>query len=142
MTAPCPICDVAAGKVTPVGGAISREHGFLFHAALDPRPVAGWMTLAPERHVEGFDALTEGEAGTLGTLLARGVGAVKAITGAPKIYVACFAEVVPHLHLHLVPRGPDVPAADRGPRYLFDLAPRSDAETVARTARAIVERLR
>jgi diadenosine tetraphosphate (Ap4A) HIT family hydrolase len=62
--------------------------------------------------------------------------------GAERVHVAVFAEAVPHLHVHLVPRGPEVPPEDRGPGFLFDRAPRVSPERADALARAIVARLR
>src|SRR5438067_10710357 len=100
----CLFCDLSRGRLAPPSDAIHRASGVLFCGSLDPRLVAGWMVLAPERHVENWDDLTEAEAVALGHLIRRGVAAVRKITGAPKVYVASFAEAVPHLHVHLFPR--------------------------------------
>jgi len=138
----CPICCVAVGARTPPGGAPVREAGFLVLGSLDARRVAGWMVIAPERHVVGWDALSSEEASLLGDLIRRASAAIKAETGAERVYTAHFSEVVPHLHVHLVPRGPLVPKEDRGPGFLFDKAPRADALEADAAARRILARLR
>jgi diadenosine tetraphosphate (Ap4A) HIT family hydrolase len=83
--------------------------------------------LKPLRHCEGLEALTEAEAAALGPLLRRICHALKAVTGAAKIYSLFLGEAVAHLHIHLIPRAPDHPEAFRGPR-IFELHRRA-AET-------------
>jgi diadenosine tetraphosphate (Ap4A) HIT family hydrolase len=139
--ASCVFCDLGAGRLAPPGGALHREGGLLLAGSLDPRPVAGWCVVAPARHVAGWDALEPAEAAALGGLLRRAAAAVRAATAAERVYVASFAEAVPHLHVHLFPRGAGVPAEARGPRFLFDGAPRATAAEVAASARAVVERV-
>lgn len=130
----CPFCN------PPEEAA--RESGFLFLPSQDPARVEGWMVLAPERHVEGWDRLTPKESRVLGDLIRRGVQSVRAATGAPKVYVAVFAEQVPHLHVHLFPRGPGVPPERRGPRLLFEATRGATAESTAAAAAAILETFR
>lgn len=38
---------------------------------------------------------------------------LKRVSAAEQVYVCCFTEVVPHLHIHLIPRAPG--AEVRGP---------------------------
>ena len=37
-----------------------------------------------------------------------------------RVYTALFAESVAHVHIHLIPRAPDLPQAQYGP-HIFDL---------------------
>jgi len=128
----CPFCGAIAG-----GASVE---GIRFLGSLDPKPVEGWMVAAPARHVEGFDELTEAEARALGDVVRRGVAAIRAVTGVPKVYLSAFAEKVPHLHVHLFPRVAETPEERRGPRYLFDGAPRSTAARAKEVAAEILRR--
>lgn len=119
------------------GGAVLE--GFTVRPAAEP--VIGWMIVAPERHLEGWDALAGEDAAALGRLLRRTVAAVRAATRAPKVYVAHFAEVVPHFHVHVIPRPEAVPPEDRGARMLFERAPRAAPEAAAAAAREILARI-
>jgi diadenosine tetraphosphate (Ap4A) HIT family hydrolase len=80
--------------------------------------LAGWLVLVPRRHVTGLDELSPLEAQRLGELLRAGSIAMRAVVGCEKTYVMLFAEAegFSHLHVHLVPRMPDIPVDHRGPQ--------------------------
>lgn len=79
--------------------------------------LAGWVVLAPLRHVHSLTELTPEEATALGALLRESSIALERVTGCVKTYVMLFAEAegFAHLHVHVVPRMPDQPADRRGP---------------------------
>jgi diadenosine tetraphosphate (Ap4A) HIT family hydrolase len=95
--------------------------------------VPGWLIVAPLRHVESVDALTTEEQAALMPLVAEVSAALRLETPTEKVYVAVFAEVVPHLHVHVIARPPDLPLAARGPQ-VFSAPPvgTREAEDVAR----------
>jgi diadenosine tetraphosphate (Ap4A) HIT family hydrolase len=70
------------------------------------------------------DELTAPEARALGPLLQRACAALRAATGAERVYTLFLGEAVAHLHFHLIPRAPDLPPELRGPR-VFELLRRS-----------------
>jgi diadenosine tetraphosphate (Ap4A) HIT family hydrolase len=80
--------------------------------------LAGWMIVTPIRHVESLDELSEEEASALGKLLRLLSKAMISSLGASKTYVLCFTEAVPHFHLHVLPRMPDLPDDRTGPAIL------------------------
>ena len=88
----------------------------------------GWLVLLPRRHVTSIAELTPAEAAELGPLLHRLSQALQAAVGCTKTYVMQFAEAdgFSHVHFHLVPRMPDLPADHRGPRVFHYLTRPSD----------------
>ena len=73
--------------------------------------------------------MTSEESGALGPLIQRLSAAVEAVTGAAKCYVVFLAEApgFEHLHIHVIPRLPDMPAARTGIEAMKYLAqPESD----------------
>ncbi|MBO3740209.1 HIT family protein [Actinoplanes flavus] len=89
----------------------------------------GWLVLVPRRHATSIAELTDEEASTLGTWQVRLSRALQEVTGCVKTYVVQFAEKegFAHVHFHIVPRMPDLPAERRGPgvfRYLNDTGAR------------------
>ncbi|MFF5228317.1 HIT family protein [Dactylosporangium sp. NPDC000521] len=78
----------------------------------------GWLVLVPRRHVTAIADLTDAEAAALGVWQVRLSRALAAVTGCVKTYVVQFAEKegFAHVHFHIVPRMPDLPADHRGPR--------------------------
>lgn len=131
----CALCGIASGAVPPPGPAPLARGSFLVHAKPEPGAHVGWLLVVPRRHVEQIADLTEEEARSLGPLLRETAEALRAETGAAKTYVACFAEVVPHLHFHVVARASDAPEDTRGPRAFLAAAP-EPADEAARAALA------
>ncbi len=65
--------------------------------------ITGFAHLEPHRHIPFITDLDGPEAASLGGVLARCTSAIRAATGADKIYVYVFGDRVPHLHLNLAP---------------------------------------
>ena len=76
----------------------------------------GWIVLVTRRHIESVDQLTDAEAEALGYLLKTVSVFLKSYLGCTKTYIMQFAEHPqhPHVHFHVVPRMPDIPAANVG----------------------------
>jgi len=110
------------------------------HPKLEPGGVPGWMVVAPLRHVEAVDALTSEEQAALMPLVAQVAAALRLETPAEKVYVAAFAERLPHFHVHVIARPPDLPEADRGPS-VFALAPPVDSRQSEAVGRRVLARL-
>ncbi|KJE20798.1 HIT family hydrolase, diadenosine tetraphosphate hydrolase [Frankia torreyi] len=91
----------------------------------------GWLVLVSRRHVTSPAELTEAEAAELGVLTWRLSRALVEVTGCVKTYVAAFSEAAgfEHLHIHVVPRAADLPAAAQGPD-VFTFLRRPEAEWV------------
>jgi diadenosine tetraphosphate (Ap4A) HIT family hydrolase len=98
------------------------------------------MVVAPLRHVESVDALTGEEQAALMPLVAQVAAALRMETATEKVYVAAFSEVLPHFHVHVIARPPDLPLADRGPR-VFAAAPTVEARRADEVGRRVLARL-
>jgi len=120
----CYACNVTAqGDDAPRWERIyADEHWRVAHAY--DSSLLGWLVVLARRHVESLADLTEQEAAALGPLLRSLSAALRAETGASKSYVMLFAEHPrhQHLHIHVVPRMPDLPADRRGPEIFHYLA--------------------
>jgi diadenosine tetraphosphate (Ap4A) HIT family hydrolase len=84
----------------------------------------GWLVVIPTSHVESIADLSDSAASELG-LLQRAISiAHREVLGAMKSYVMFFAEAegFAHLHVHVVPRMPDQPTAERGPNIFSRLS--------------------
>ena len=140
--APCSECDLAAGG-SALDVAPLRRGPFLVHARPEPPPVPGWMVVAPTRHVEQVDELTAEELLALGPLLGQVAAALRSCTPTAKVYVSVFAEVLAHLHVHVIARPPGLASEMLGPRiFQASAEPGSEAGTVcAAVARAVLARL-
>jgi diadenosine tetraphosphate (Ap4A) HIT family hydrolase len=120
----CFSCDQqAAGSMPPREDVIHTDHWRVAHAFNSTLP--GWLVVLPTRHIASFTELTPEAADELGGLVRRLSAALLVVTGCVKTYLMQFSEAegFSHLHLHLVPRLPDLPEDARGPRvftYLTD----------------------
>ena len=81
--------------------------------------VPGWLFLELRRHAEGPMGMDPAEAGEVGHHLVELSAAIRAATGAEKVYVVAFGEVYAHFHLLLLPRMPFAPPEETGPALLL-----------------------
>jgi diadenosine tetraphosphate (Ap4A) HIT family hydrolase len=117
-----------------------RRGRFAVFPRLEPPPVPGWLVLAPLRHVEQWDALDETERREIGPLVAEVAAALRAETPTARVYVSAFGEVLPHFHVHVVARPPELPAEMHGPRVFLAEGGATDREC-AELARRVYARL-
>lgn len=140
----CLGCDLISGARLSPGGPLLRRHGFLLHAVAAPSPLRGWLVLTALRHVRGLYELDPAEASGLGALAAEVMRAQRAVLGAEHVYAFAIGDVLPHLHLHLVPRFSETPERLRGRRCFdfleADVVPEDQlAEAAARISRTLLE---
>ena len=137
----CEECAIVSGKLVPRGEAPVVRDVFVIHPRPDDGAVPGWIIVAPQRHVEQIDQLSPRELTALGPLLGEVAAALRAETGAEKVYVSIFAEILAHLHVHVIARTGDIPADQRGPRVFLTTAP-ADTGKSTETGRRVLARLR
>ena len=137
----CLACRANGGEVQPPGGVIYDDGFWRVEHMLAPAVLPGWLIVKPLRHVESLSELTPLEAGALGPLLVRVTAALEAVTGAARVYACLYAEVVRHVHFHLIPRGAALPDAARG-AAIFALPAEAAAGACATVARRVADRLR
>jgi len=141
----CYSCDqqAAVASLPPREDVVHTQHWRVAHAFNSSLP--GWLVVLPTRHVTSFTQLSAQAADELGGLVTRLSAALEQVTGCVKTYLMQFSEAegFSHLHLHLVPRGPDHPQEARGPRvftYLVDdpsdALTETERDTVALALRA------
>ena len=137
----CLFCDIQQGLIASVGGVLYEDdlvYAHHYHFGEEPTYL-GHLLIETKRHTPDFAELTPTEAQAIGLLIARLSNALKACTGAEKVYAVFYGEVTPHLHVHLTARYPGTPA-----EYLrwniedWPGAPRGNADQIA----ALCQRLR
>jgi len=119
-TTDCVACQANRGEIVPPGGALYEDGLWRLEHTFEPFPMVGWLVLKPLRHVESLADLTPDEAAALGPLLRRITAAMTETLAPARVYSVLLAEAVAHVHIHLIPRAPDLPKEYRGPR-VFDL---------------------
>ncbi len=106
----CPVCTKHRAPLTPI--ITSGEHAVLVHYPCgpdSPTVYKGHLFVESRRHVTSFADLSEEEAAEMGRLMAHGGRLLKEHLGAEQVYVFTIGHIVPHLHVHLVPRYPNTP---------------------------------
>jgi histidine triad (HIT) family protein len=107
----CLFCATYKDHLEGVGGII-YEDPFLYahhYYGGEGHDYLGHLMLKTKRHAPGFADLTEVEAQAIGLAVTRLSSALKICTGAEKVYVEAYGEIVPHLHLHLTARYSETP---------------------------------
>lgn len=135
----CYSCEIeSAGEPLPPRERV-YDDGLWRVAHAVSATLPGWLVLLPKRHLTSLAELTPAEAAGLGPLLQRVSLALAEVTGAVKTYVALFAEAegFEHLHLHVVPRAPDLPADRHGPR-IFAYLSKDESEWLPEEERDLV----
>ena len=127
-----------AGRPVPPGGHVVDDgtwrvgHG---PTAYWPR---GTLLIESRRHFLDYSEISPEEAASLGVLVRRLTGPLKAVTGAPRVHVWSCMEGTAHFHMWLVPRVQEV-ASGRAfignPGYCAE----TEAEQVVDALRAALE---
>jgi diadenosine tetraphosphate (Ap4A) HIT family hydrolase len=114
----CFVCRKHAGREAHPPGGYFYEDAY-WKVGHGPPQMVGLGTLVIEsaRHYLDFAEMTTDEAASYGPLLAKLYVALKAETGAERIYTTVFLEGTPHFHAWLHPRLPDEQM--RGPASLM-----------------------
>ena len=94
---------------------LRSEHWRVAHAFDTQLP--GWLIIVASRHVTSLAELSADAGIELGRLQWALSLALREVVGCQKTYVMQFSEAegFAHLHVHLVPRMPDLAEAYRGP---------------------------
>lgn len=120
-----------SAHILPANARIAVRPGWRVAHAIECA-LPGWLVLVAARHITRFTDLTTTEAAELGTLSWQVARALQTVTGCEKTYVAAFGEAAgfEHLHVHVVPRSPDLTASERGPA-VFSYLRRPETEWVS-----------
>ena len=132
--ADCPFCEwlLRGGAKPPT----VYEDEYLVATLCDVPITPGHTQIIFKTHYHELAAVATDDSARMGSLIPLISGAIKNAFGAEMVYVACIAEVVRHVHFHLVPR---YASSVKG----FDLlaGPRIPLERVEETLAALHEQL-
>jgi diadenosine tetraphosphate (Ap4A) HIT family hydrolase len=118
----CYSCNLERAAESPARERILVTDQWRVAHAFDTS-LPGWLVAVPRRHLRSLGELDAAEAAELGPLLTDLTRALQDVTGCVKTYVILLAEAegFAHLHFHVVPRMPDQPPEERGPRIFARL---------------------
>jgi histidine triad (HIT) family protein len=139
----CFVCRKHRGEISIPGGAI-YEDDLVYSGHVQIREgqstaYLGYLMVEPKRHAPGLADLKDAEAQALGLLVARLSRVLKISEKAEHVYAFVLGDLVPHLHIHIVPRYPGAPREYWGVRVdEWPDAPRGGSPEIA----ALCARLR
>jgi len=134
--ADCPLCaDPSKGMTLIADGAITRAY-------LQPSAsFRGYCILVLKRHAVELDDLSAEERTALIEDIARVAHAIRAVCRPAKINYEILGNVVPHVHVHIIPRYTTDPTWDRAAWFALpdaDSLPEDEYLRLAQEVRAAV----
>jgi diadenosine tetraphosphate (Ap4A) HIT family hydrolase len=132
----CFLCQKIKGQIAPPPGGYIYEgaHWLVCHAPVDKGPL-GTLFIESRRHFLDYAEANEEELIAYGSLLNKVYAALKALTGAERVYQVVLLEGIPHFHAWLVPRREE--DEERGMAFLAKdiVCKQEDAEKLAEKLR-------
>lgn len=114
----CLSCDTVSGYFHPPGGIVYEDAYWL--VALRARPIR--MPCLPfiilKRHCEDVAHLHAVEAESLGPLMRLTAQVLDRVLQPAKVHFGLYSESVQHIHLHVFPRMPTMPAGNIPNRHI------------------------
>jgi diadenosine tetraphosphate (Ap4A) HIT family hydrolase len=111
-SAHCISCNTLAGTPAPPGGVVYQDNNWAFFLRSRPLLVPGQGFIVLKHHCERFSDLTPAELQTLGPMMQRAEAALDRVLKPAKVHFGLYAESVQHIHLHVLPRMPTMPAGN------------------------------
>jgi diadenosine tetraphosphate (Ap4A) HIT family hydrolase len=108
----CVSCATLSGARPPPGGILYDDTHWVVFLRARPllAPGQGFMVL--KRHCEHLGELIPDELAALGRVMRHTQCAYDLAIQPAKVHFGLYAEGVKHLHLHVIPRMPDMPAGN------------------------------
>jgi diadenosine tetraphosphate (Ap4A) HIT family hydrolase len=107
----CASCETLSGILRPPGGFIyEKRHWIVFLGAGSLSVPQGYIVL--KRHCEDLKELTPEECSTLGMVMQNTTRVFGTVLKPARVHVGLYAEVVRHIHWHVIPRMSNMPAGN------------------------------
>ena len=108
----CASCATLSGMNVPPGGILYDDSHWVVFLRARPLLVPGQGFIVLKRHCEHLSELTAAELAALGPMLQHAQCAYDRVLRPAKVHFGLYAEGVRHLHLHIIPRMPTMPAGN------------------------------
>jgi diadenosine tetraphosphate (Ap4A) HIT family hydrolase len=108
----CVSCNTLAARPPSPGGIVYQDDHWAFFLRSRPLLVSGQGFIVLKRHCERLSELTPAELQTLGPMMQRAETALDRVLRPAKVHFGLYAEAVQHIHLHVLPRMPSMPAGN------------------------------
>jgi diadenosine tetraphosphate (Ap4A) HIT family hydrolase len=108
-------------------------HWLLRHAR--ETNILGYLVLVSRRHFLDLSEATDAESASYGKVLRTAIKAIRQIVPCERVYTFTLGELVPHFHVHIIPRTSAMPRAFRGRGILsYPTLPAADSQLVEQVA--------
>ena len=110
--ATCVSCATLTGASHPPGGILYDDTYWVVFLRMRPLLAPGQGFIVLKRHCEHLGELTPAELAALGRVMHHTQCAYDLALQPAKVHFGLYGEGVKHLHLHVMPRMPDMPAGN------------------------------
>jgi histidine triad (HIT) family protein len=122
---PCPICERQKSS-RPI---FENEDWLVRHST--ETNILGYVLIEAKRHFMDMADATKSECASYGEILQRVTKGIRRMVPAERVYTFTLGEVVPHYHVHVIPRTIQMPRAYRGRGILtYPLEPKADSALI------------
>lgn len=108
----CLSCDTLSGKFSPPGGVVYQNDYWLIVLRAKPLRLPCYPFILLKRHCEHVQELTDPEVALLGPTMKLTAQVLMAVIKPAKVHFGIYAEGVKHIHVHVFPRMPSMPAGN------------------------------
>ncbi|MBY0548001.1 MAG: HIT domain-containing protein [Candidatus Obscuribacterales bacterium] len=124
----CAICQ--AGELLNAEFLVFQDENWRIRHSGETN-IPGYFILESKRHILDLSEASVEECRSYGPTLKNIMDAVRRTTDCSRVYTFSLAEMVPHYHLHIIPRTEYLPRAYRGRGIMsYPLQPAADAGVV------------
>lgn len=108
----CMSCETISGSLVPPGGIVFKHPKWIVALRAKPAHFPCLPLIILRRHCEHMADLDEEESSSLGQIMRLTARALDEVLHPAKVHFGIYAESVRHLHVHVFPRMPNMPAGN------------------------------
>lgn len=112
MTENCISCVTVSGLFKPPGGIVYETPKWMVVLRARPLRFPCLPLIILKRHVEDMASLDIEESSSLGQIMQITAQALSTLLQPAKVHFGIYAEDIKHIHVHVFPRMPDMPAGN------------------------------
>jgi len=112
MTECCLSCATVSGSFIPPGGIIYEHPEWIVVLRTKPVRFPCFPLIILKRHCEDMAELTPGESTSLGQTMRLTSQVLNQVLQPAKVHFGIYSESVSHIHVHVFPRMPNMPAGN------------------------------
>lgn len=123
----CPMCVDVDGQSCQV---VYKDNCWIVRHSRETN-ILGYLVLASRRHFLDLSESTNEEAEGYGKILKTAIKAIRQVVPCERVYTFTLGELVPHFHVHIIPRTTALPRNFRGRGILsYPALPAADSQLV------------